>query len=145
MKHPETAYDVEKEILLSSDKSRELGDLRIRQLINILPKVNHEIIVEGVIKVFENESRPHTHFQDQEFAGKVLESVNPHSNKDLKEVLARVLKNWNKSVKQLPFWLRNNYGVGKLNESLAALQLTEILKDKKNAIEWWLHLNEASA
>jgi hypothetical protein len=36
MKLPETAYDVEKEILLSSDKSRELGDLRIRQLINIL-------------------------------------------------------------------------------------------------------------
>jgi hypothetical protein len=32
-----------------------------------------------------------------------------------------------------------------LKETLAALQLTEIQKDNKNAIEWWLHLNEASA
>lgn len=109
MKFPETADDVAREILISSDKSNELGDLRIRQLIHILPKVNSELIVEGVIKVLENDTRPEKHSQDQEFAGKVLENVKPKTESNLKNLLLRVLKNWDKSVEQFPFWLRDNY------------------------------------
>jgi len=54
MKFPTTAEDIENEILISSSKVNELGDLRIRQLIKILPKVHPEIVLEGVIRVFEN-------------------------------------------------------------------------------------------
>jgi phytoene dehydrogenase-like protein len=144
MRFPETADDVEKEILISSDKVGDLGDLRIRQLIHILRKVNSEIIVEGVIRVFENDSRPETHFQDQEFARKVLESVNPRSQKEIKEILTRILKNWDKSVEQLPFWLRNNYGVDKLKEAFVKLELSQFEEDKLKTIKWWLQL-EASA
>ena len=107
MKFPETADDIESEILISSDKSKELGDLRIRQLIKILPKVNSEIIVEGVIRIFEIGKSVESNSQDQEFAGKVLEDINPTSKKDLKEILQRVLKNWDKSVEQFPFSLRD--------------------------------------
>ena len=76
MKLPETSEDVQTEILISSDKARELGDLRIRQLIKILPKVDSEVIIEGVIKVFETEGRPDK-YQDQEFAGRVLRTIKP--------------------------------------------------------------------
>jgi len=145
MKFPETANDVEKEILLSSDKAKEVGDLRIEQLIHILPKVNPEIVIEGVVRVLENRNRIETHFRDQEFAGKILEKVNPQSKKDLKEVLLRVLKNWNKSVEQFPFWLRDNYGVNKLIETFAELDLTETERDKLRTIKWWLQISDASA
>jgi hypothetical protein len=145
MKFPETAEDVKQEILVSSHKYKELGDLRIRQLIQILPKANPEIVAEGVIRVLEKGGGNDSYSQDQEFAGKVLENINPKSQKDAVEVLQRVLQNWNKSVEQFPFWLRNNYGIDKLKEVFAELELNEIEKDKLNTIKWWLQLNEASA
>ncbi len=141
MKFPETADDIESEILISSDKSKELGDLRIRQLIKILPKVNSEIIVEGVIRIFEIRKSVESNSQDQEFAGKVLEKINPESKKDLKEILQRVLKNWDKSVEQFPFWLRDNYGVNKLKETFADLELSDYEADKLKTIKWWLQIN----
>jgi hypothetical protein len=143
MKFPETAEDVKQEILRSSDKARELGDLRIRQLIHILPNVPPELVVEGVIRVFEDESRPETRFQDQKFAGKVLERIHPVSEKDLKDVLLRILKNWNKSVEQFPFWLRRNYGTGLLKDVFADLELNPREQDKLKTIKWWLQLDKA--
>jgi DNA-binding transcriptional regulator GbsR (MarR family) len=142
MKFPMTADEVEHEILLSSDKFKELGDLRIRQFIKILPKANHEIVAEGVIRVFERGGGTDKYSQEQEFAGKVLEIIKPKSRKEIKEVLLRVLKNWDKSVEQFPFWLRDNYGIEKLKETFAQLELTETEMDKLKTIKWWLHLNE---
>jgi hypothetical protein len=110
-----------------------------------LPKANPEIVAEGVIRVLEKGGGNDSYSQDQEFAGKVLENINPKSQKDAVEVLQRVLQNWNKSVEQFPFWLRNNYGIDKLKEVFAELELNEIEKDKLNTIKWWLQLNEASA
>lgn len=121
MKFPKTPEDIKKEILISSDKFDEVGDLRIRQLINILPKVNEEIVIEGIIRVFEDDTRPDTLFRDQELAGKILETINPKSQKDLKEIIKRTLKNWDKSIEQLPVWLRNNYGLEKLKRRLIRL------------------------
>lgn len=141
MKFPETADDIVSEILISSAKSKELGDLRIRQLIKILPKVNSEIIVEGVIRIFETGKSVESNSQDQEFAGKVLENINPESRKDLKEILQRVLKNWDKSVEQFPFWLRDNYGVNKLKHTFADLELSDCEADKLKTIKWWLQIN----
>ena len=140
MKFPKTADDIESEILISSDKSKELGDLRIRQLIKILPRVNSEIIVEGVIRIFENGNSVESNLQDQEFAGKVLEDINPESKKDLNEILQRVLKNWDKSVEQFPFWLRDNYGVNKLKETFSELELSDYEEDKLKTIKWWLQI-----
>src|SRR5690242_3029140 len=102
MKLPESSEDVKTEILISSDKANDLGDLRIRQLIKILPKVDPEVIIEGVVKVFETEGRPDK-YQDQEFAGRILRTINPKSRRDLKDLLKRTLDNWDKSIEELPF------------------------------------------
>jgi hypothetical protein len=145
MKIPKTAEEIANEIVVSSDKSREVGDLRIRQLIQILRKVDSELIVEGIIRVFENRSRSETLYKDQEFAGKVLESINPKTYKQLEEVLPRVLLNWDKSVEQLPFWLKENYGIETLKESFAILELTLKENEQLKTMKWWLQLNETSA
>jgi hypothetical protein len=144
MKFPTTADDVEREILLSTSKYKEHGDLRIRQLTYILQNADPEIVVEGVIRVLEQGSDADNYLQ-QEFAGRVLESVRPKSQKDLNEVLQRGLKGWDKSVEQFPFWLRYNYSIDRLKGSFAELELTETEMDKLQTIKWWLHLSETSA
>lgn len=142
MRLPQTARDVKEEILQSSEKSKVLGDLRIRQLINILPKVDSEIVLEGVIQVFEVGNGSDRFSEDQEYAGKVLELINPKSERNPTEILLRVLKNWDKSVEQFPFWLKNNYGIDKLTETFAGLELTQIERDKLKTIKWWLQMND---
>jgi hypothetical protein len=140
MRFPITPDDLEREILICSDMSNKLGDLRLRQLIQILSKVNPEMIVEAIIRIFENHSRPEQYLQDQEFAGKILEIINPYSQKELKEVLLRGLPNWDQSVEQFPFWLRANYGVDNLKKTFAELELEGVKKDKLMTIKWWLEL-----
>ena len=145
MKFPKTPDDVKNEILLSSDKYDNIADLRIRQLIKILPKVPDEIIVEGVIRVFEIQDRPEKLNLDQEFAGKVLARLNPKSQMDLIELIQRTLGNWNKSVEQLPFWVVDNYGteeVKRIFDKIQRLGLSSIEEDKLSTMCWWVGIEK---
>jgi hypothetical protein len=141
MKFPTTGEDIKNEILISAHRP---GDLRIRQLIHILPKVDPEIIVEGIIQVIEMEDRANP-FWDQETAGKILETIKPKSQKDLKEILKRTLKQWNKSIEQLPFWLRDNYGLEIVTQTFDQMELDEIEADKLKTMKWWLGIKPVSA
>lgn len=144
MKLPQTAEDVKTEILISSDKASEVGDLRIRQLIKILDKVDHEIVVDGVIKVFET-NRLNSLVQDQEFAGRILATINPKSTRDLKEIITLTLATWDKSIEQLPFWFRDNYGLENVRETFNSLRLTGEEKEKLETMKFWLKLKTTSA
>ena len=130
-------------ILISSDKANEAGDLKIQQFIKILDKVDHDIILYGVIKVFET-SRPHSLYQDQEFAGRILATINPKSNRDLKEILKWTLLTWDESVEQLPFWFRGNYGLVKVRETFDNIDLTNNEKQKLATMKFWLKLKASS-
>ncbi|MDJ1496298.1 hypothetical protein QNI19_25395 [Cytophagaceae bacterium DM2B3-1] len=137
MKFPQTPEEVENEILISSEKAKDSGDLRIRQFIKILLLIkDQEIIVEGIIRIFENADN----FLAQEFAGKVLEEINPKTHKDLKEVLTRTVKKWNVSVEQLPVWLQINYGLPKLQEVLEEHDTLKLDPNKIRTIRYWLNL-----
>ncbi|MDJ1470457.1 hypothetical protein [Xanthocytophaga flava] len=139
MKFPQTPEDIENEILISSEKAQNFGDLRIRQFIKILLLIkDQEIIVEGIIRIFENTNN----FLAQEFAGKVLEEINPKTHKDLKEVLTRTTKEWNVSVEQLPIWLQINYGLPKLQEVLEEHDALKLDPNKIRTIRYWLNLRQ---
>lgn len=137
MKFPKKAQDIENEILLSADTR---GDLRLRQLISILSKVDDELIIEGIIRVFENPTRQDNAFKYQEVAGQILTELKPKTQKDIVVVLQRTLKNWDKSVEQFPFWLRDNYGLDKLIVGFGQISSSDIEKDKIETIKWWLQL-----
>jgi hypothetical protein len=139
MKLPQTSEEVKTEILISSDKADNVGDLRVRQLIKVLNKVDHEIIVEGVIKVFEI-NRPGSLYRDQEFAGRILATINPKSRKDLKEILKRTLLTLDKSIEQLPFWFRDNYGLENVRETFDNTDWTKEEKEKLETMKFWLQL-----
>ncbi len=137
MKFPKTAQDIENEILLSADTR---GDLRLRQLISMLNKVDDELIIEGIIRVFENLTRQDHAFKYPEVAGQILNELKLKTQRDIVVVLQRTLKNWDKSVEQFPFWLRDNYGLDKLIGAFGQINPSDIQKDKIETIKWWLKI-----
>lgn len=143
MKLPQTALELKNEILISSDKTEELGDLRIRQLIKILDKVHDDTIVEGVLEVFKTTDRPEKLYTDQKYAGRILAELKPKFKGELTDILTAVTGNWNKSVEEFPFWIRDNFGIKKVLQELDKFEnsgITEIEIDKLNTIRWWLKI-----
>ncbi len=143
MKIPQTPDDLKKEFYISVDLLDKIGDLRIRQLMERLTKVSDDIIVLGIIKIFENTERPNTQYVDQEYAGKILEKLKPKANIDLGLVLKSTIQNWNKSVEQFPFWLKENCGIDELKDKLAEFENqnpTELESDKLKSFKWWLNV-----
>lgn len=134
MKLPRTAEDIVREVQIASNKS---GDLYLRQLIFLLQHVSHELIVEAIIRLFEQNHSGENAFRIQEFSGRILEEIKPISEKNIYDILKRTLGNWNKSIEQLPFWLISNYGVqathAALNDDCFSSE-----EDKIKAIRWWL-------
>ena len=143
MNIPKTSDDFVNEFYLSIDLIEKIGDLRIRQLTEKLPKVADEIIIAGIIKIFENPDRPETQYIDQKYAGKILTELNPKTDIELNQVLNSVIGNWNKSVGEFPFWLKENYGIDFLISGLTEFEtqhLTELELDKIETMKWWLKI-----
>ncbi|SEO92679.1 hypothetical protein SAMN05444671_4000 [Flavobacterium sp. CF108] len=126
MKFPTTPEDLKNELFNSVDKINQVGDLRIRQLIQILPKVSDEIIIEGIIQVFEDENRVDSVYTDQKYAGIILKKLNPKTEESAASILSRTLKNWNKSVEELPFWMKDNYGIESVKQVFSELEKTNL-------------------
>ncbi|CAM1344506.1 hypothetical protein [Tenacibaculum amylolyticum] len=143
MNIPKTSDDFQNEFYASIDLMDKIGDLRIRQFTDKLNKVSDEIIVDGIVKVFENKKRPETEYVDQKYAGKILDVLKPKSEIDLSLILKSTIGNWNKSVEEFPFWIKENYGIESVKNKLTELEtqnLTEIEFDKLKTIKWWLKI-----
>lgn len=142
MKIPKSSEDLIEEIFLCVDLTEKLGDLRLRQLLMLLPKVADEIVLESVIKVFNNKDRNETLYLDQLYAGKILTNVNPKSELDLKSILNEILENWNKSISNMPLWLFNTYKKENLNNMLLSIVNDSFesieRKDKAETMMWWI-------
>ncbi|WP_028374960.1 hypothetical protein [Leeuwenhoekiella sp. MAR_2009_132] len=143
MNIPKTSDDFQNEFYSSIDLIDKIGDLRIRQFMDGLNKVSDEIIVDGIVKVFEYEKRTETEYTDQKYAGKILEKLKPKSDLDLLVILKSTIGNWNKSVEEFPFWIKENYGIESVKNKLTEFEtqnLTEIESDKLKTIKWWLKI-----
>lgn len=141
MHKPKTPEDLENEIYSSVNKLSQIGNLRVRQLIKVISDTNDEIIIEGILKVFEGKNNRLTIYEDQKNAGLILKTLNPKTKMSAESILHRVLENWNKSVEELPFWLRQNYGNETLKRTIIAIEnqkLSTIEEDKLQTLKWWL-------
>lgn len=143
MNIPKTTDDFQKEFYSSIDLMDKIGDLRIRQFIDTLDKVMDELIVSAIIKIFENVNRPHTQYTDQKYAGIILNKLKPKTEIDLNIVLKSTIENWNESVEEFPFWLKENYGLESVKNTLTEFdtqKLNEIQIEKIQTMKWWLKI-----
>ncbi|WP_163409728.1 hypothetical protein [Flavobacterium ajazii] len=74
--------------------------------------------MKGFFRFFENEERVDSIYIDQKYAGLILQKINPKTEQSVDLILDRTLKNWNKSLEELPFWLKNNYGIENIKKHL---------------------------
>lgn len=143
MNIPKTTDDFQKEFYSSIDLMDKIGDLRIRQFIDRLDKVMDELIVSAIIKIFKNVNRPYTQYTDQKYAGIILNKLKPKTEIDLNIVLKSTIENWNKSVEEFPFWLKENYGLESVKNTLTEFdtqKLDEIQIEKIQTMKWWLKI-----
>ncbi|WP_445458003.1 hypothetical protein [Flavobacterium sp. HNIBRBA15423] len=143
MNPPKTSEDFILEFYHSIDLIDTLGDLRIRQFITRLEKVDDTIIFNGIIKTFEDTSREKTLYLDQKYAGIILQKINPKTEIDLTYILNSTIANWNKSVEEFPFWIKENYGMINVKAKIIDFErqdLSDLQKDKIKTIKWWLQI-----
>lgn len=138
MKFPETPTDIKNEIQISVEKQNSNEDLRIRQLIKLLSKVSHEMIVEGVLLLIEDKNG---HYQEQQAACKILTELNPKTTADLTKIVSRIIGTWNKSCKEIIFWMVENYGVDQVRKCFSDLEIdlnSEYEIDTLSIMKYWL-------
>jgi hypothetical protein len=144
MKFPLTAEQVKKEIYSSIDKNYYAGSLRYRQLKKMLLQAKHEIILEGILQVFEDTSRGERNFVEQEFAGKLLYELKPDTKLTLLEILYRTLPNYNLSVAELPFYLVEKYGLSAIKDQLHLQEQKQegniSVSRSIRTFKFWLHI-----
>jgi hypothetical protein len=139
MKFPKSPCQLKLEIELSVKLP---GDLRLRQLINLLLKVSDEIIVEGVFQTIENDANT---YKTQKYAGRILKEINPRPNKDSKFYLTRVLHNWDKSCEEIPHWMLNHWSLENLKLTINEIensQISIVEMDKLKTFKWWLNIKK---
>ncbi|SEC25527.1 hypothetical protein SAMN04489761_2499 [Tenacibaculum sp. MAR_2009_124] len=143
MNIPKTLEEFQDEFYKSIDLIDQIGDLRIRQFIQRLNNVSNDIVVSSVLYVIGNNQRPLTEHIDQKYAGIILNEYCPKTELDVVTVLKSTLQNWNKSIEEFPFWIRENYGIEIVRNGLIEFEksnLNEIEKDKLQTIKWWLRI-----
>ncbi|NME71936.1 hypothetical protein [Flammeovirga aprica] len=137
MKVPQTSFELKKEIELSENQK---GDLRVRQLINILQKVDDEIISDGVFLTIQDKSNG---FNVQKIASRILKELKPKSKKSSKQILFEILDNWDKSCQEVPFWFLDQYGKQELANTLVEIEnngITQKQSEKIKTVRWWLKI-----
>ncbi len=126
------------EFYLCTRNYRDNEYQRLFQLIPLLERVNDDI-VEAVIQVIEKRN----HFLEQKHCGLILSKAAPKTQKTLDEILSRTLPTWNKSVRELPFWVQAQFGQNSVIEEFNRLEqesASEIVKDNLLTMKWRLKI-----
>ncbi|MCR5889848.1 hypothetical protein LRS06_19145 [Hymenobacter sp. J193] len=141
MKIPENSAELKDAIVISATLYPTLSKLRERQLLFVLRAVPDEIVVEGIIQVFELGSDTEVSFIQQEIAGNILSARKPATIQSVSSVVKRCLNNWNKSIEQLPLWLVSAFGSSEIKAAFGALEksnLTQVERENLVTMKWWL-------
>ena len=140
MKFPKNVEDFKSEFYESFRMIKTVGDLRMRQLAMILLKVDDKIVLEGLIQLIETKED----FREQECCGLIFEKVDPKPDFKLDYFLKRILENWNKSIEQIPFWVKRQYHLEEVKKGIQDFEkndLSEVERDKLKTLRWWIGLD----
>ena len=139
MKSPKKPEDIKDEIRVSISRGYFANSLRYRQLKKLLLLADEEIILDGILQVFEDNSIENRRFKEQTFTGNLLKELNPLANIDLENILKRVLPNYDPSIEELPFYLCDNFGKDEVIKKLNEIDTkdSDILRSIKT-FKYWL-------
>jgi len=123
------------------DSTGRLDAQRLEQWLGVLRRRPAVEAFEALVGVFCNASRPDSRYLDQEYAGRLLLSLNPPSPPDVPAVIKRTLPTWDLSVEQLPMYFEAAIGREAVLQALDMLGSQDSSEQEQRAIEtfrFWL-------
>jgi hypothetical protein len=123
------------------DSTGRLDAQRLEQWLGVLRRRPAVEAFEALIGVFCNANRPDSRYLDQEYAGRLLLSLNPPSPPDVQAVIKRTLPTWDLSVEQLPMYFEAAIGREAVLKALDMLSSQGSSEQEQRAIEtfcFWL-------
>ncbi|MEP0853801.1 MULTISPECIES: hypothetical protein [Cyanophyceae] len=111
------------------------------QIASVLQKLDSAEVFEILYTVLTNVDRPATRFADQQFAGRLLLDLQPTCTLELTEAIQGLLKGYNLSIEELPWYFAQQYGKQVVLEILEKLTSELTGEQQQQSIktwEWWL-------
>jgi hypothetical protein len=112
-----------------------------RQIESVLRKLNGDEVFSILYTVLTNPDRSTTRFSDQDFAGKLLLSLNPSCSIPPKEAIRELLHDYNLSIEEIPWYFARQYGKAKVLEILEDLDAEITCDQVRRSLktwQWWL-------
>jgi hypothetical protein len=111
------------------------------QVESALQKLDHAEVFEILYTVLTNANRPTTRFVDQEFAGKLLLTLQPICPLEPIQAIQNLLEYYDLSIEEVPWYFSGQYGKPVVLEILEKLKHEVICEQQQQSIEtwkWWL-------
>jgi hypothetical protein len=111
------------------------------QIASVLQKLDSAEVFEILYTVLTNVDRPATRFADQQFVARLLLNLQPTCTLELTEAIQGLLKGYNFSIREVPWYFAQQYGKQVVLEILEKLRTELTCKQQQQSIEtwkWWL-------
>jgi hypothetical protein len=118
---------------------------RLRQWNRVLQDSSPEEVFEALYSIFTDETRPAQRFLDQEYAGKLLWSIKPPCAKEPVDTIRAVLRNYDFSIEELPWYFAEIYGQETVVEVLNRLKQEKLSEKEQVSVKtflFWLRTKE---
>lgn len=123
------------------DHSGGCNPQQYSQIASVLQKLDSAEVFEILYTVLTNMDRPATRFADQQFAGRLLLDLQPICTLELTDAIQGLLKGYNFSIEELPWYFAQQYGKQIVLEILEKLTSELTCEQQQQSIktwEWWL-------
>jgi hypothetical protein len=111
------------------------------QVESVLQKLDSAEVFEILYTVLTNANRPETRFADQEFAGRLLLTLQPICPLKPTQAIQNLLECYDLSIEEVPWYFARQYGKPMVLEILEKLKHGVICEQQQQSIEtwkWWL-------
>jgi hypothetical protein len=123
------------------DRYGRFNPQQYSQISSVLRKLDSAEVFEILYTVLTNVDRPATRFADQEFAGRLLLDLQPTCTLELTQAIQGLLKGYDLSIEELPWYFAQQYGKQVVLEILEKLRTELNCEQQQQSIktwEWWL-------
>ena len=132
-----TAEELTRRIVEVSERWPYLNHQALGHLRRRLRDMPDDALFDGLIAVFTEPSSDA--YAAQEYAGRLLEVMNPKPQAPLDDLLPRVLPSWNRSIEQLPAYLARAFGRDAVLDALERVdRASVVLPELTDTVRFWL-------
>jgi hypothetical protein len=128
-------------IYWSVDHYGRFNPQQYAQIESALKKLDSADVFEVLYTILTDTNRPATRFADQEFAGKLLFALQPICPLEPTQVIQDLLKCYNLSVEEIPWYFARQYGKSVVLQILERLKTEVTCEQQQQSIktwQWWL-------